>query len=94
MTQPEIHVDPDRLSAMADLLEIFSRDIDIELTTLTNGLASLGATWQDEEFKKFKKALQPVQAVLGEFREEIRKNKPKLEADAEAIRAYLKHNAP
>lgn len=94
MTQPEIYVDPDRLCDMADLLETFSRDIDNQLTALASGLASLGAGWQDEEYLKFKNALQPLRRTLNEFCEEIRKSKPKLEADAEAIRAYLKHRAP
>lgn len=94
MAQPEIHVDPDRLCAIADLLETFSRDIDNQLTELTRGLASLSATWQDEEYGKFKNALQPMRRKLDEFREEIRKSRPKLEADAAAIRDYLRQEAP
>ncbi|MDB5073666.1 MAG: hypothetical protein JWM87_4777 [Candidatus Eremiobacteraeota bacterium] len=92
MAEPQIHVDPDRLVTLADLLETFAREVELELGGLESGLASLGATWQDDEYRTFKDAVRPVHRILETFRGEIRKNRPKLEADAEAIRAYLRLN--
>ena len=94
MADPEIHVDPNQLDALADVLEIFAHDVEIELSTLTDGLAQLGATWQDQEYVRFRDAIRPMQRILDSFRDEIRRNKPKLHADAEAIRAYLRLGPP
>jgi len=94
MASPDIHVDPDRLRAIAEELSMFSNDIRTQLTLLNNELSKLGRSWQDEEYKKFKHAIQPLHRILEQFQEEITRSKPDMLADAEAIRAYQKLQAP
>ena len=94
MPASDIHVDPDRLRAIAEELSMFSNDIRTELTLLSGELAKLGRSWQDEEYKKFKNAIQPLNRILERFHEEITRSKPSMLADAEAIRAYQKLQAP
>lgn len=86
--ESEIHVDPDRLLELARMLDTFSREAADELGTLETALGRLGGTWQDDEYARFRAAMKPVTRMLASFRDEIRKAKPKLEADAEAIREY------
>ena len=90
----EIHVDPDLLVAIAEELSMFSNDVKTELTLLDGELGRLGNTWQDEEYSKFKAAIQPLRRILDAFHEEITRSKPDLLADAEAIRAYQRRQAP
>ena len=73
---------------------MFSHDIKTELTVLEGELAKLGRTWQDDEFKKFKNATQPLHRILESFQDEITRSKPDMLADAEAIRAYQRLQAP
>ncbi|MGE3276472.1 MAG: WXG100 family type VII secretion target [Vicinamibacterales bacterium] len=94
MSISDIHVDPDRLRAIAEELSMFSNDIRAELAQLDGELARLGRSWQDDEFKKFKRAIQPLRRVLDEFHQEIARNKPNMLADAEAIRAYRQLETP
>ena len=90
----DVHVDPDRLRAIAEELSMFSNDIQTELTLLDGELARLGRSWQDEEYTKFKRAIQPLRKVLDQFQQEIVRSKPDMLADAEAIRAYQRLNTP
>ena len=94
MTPPDIHVDPDRLGEIAEELSMFSNDIQTELILLNNELSKLARDWQDEEYTKFKNAIQPLHRILEEFHIEITRSKPGMLADVEAIRAYQKLQAP
>lgn len=94
MPPSDVHVDPDRLRAIAEELSMFSGDIRTELTVLDGELARLGRSWQDEEYTKFKRAIQPLRRVLDQFQQEIARSKPDMLADAEAIRAYQRLRTP
>lgn len=94
MSTPDVHVDPDRLRAIAEELSMFANDVNAELIVLNTELAKLGRTWQDDEYKKFRSAVQPLQRILELFREEIERSKPAMLADAEAIRAYQRLQTP
>ena len=56
----DVHVDPDRLVAIAEELSQFSSNVRTELELLDNGLAKLSGSWQDESYDKFKTAMQPL----------------------------------
>jgi uncharacterized protein YukE len=86
VSQSEIHVDPDRLQALAEELRKFSSAVNTELTLLDNELRRLGRSWQDEEYVKFKAAIQPLRGLLGHFHQEILRTTPDMLADAETIR--------
>jgi uncharacterized protein YukE len=94
MSVSDIHVDPDRLRAIAEELSMFSNDIKAELTLLECELAKLGRSWQDDEYGKFKHAIQPLRRILDQFNQEIMRSKPDLLADAETIRAYQRLQTP
>lgn len=94
MPSSDIHVDPDRLRAIAEELSMFSNDIKTELTLLDSELAKLGRSWQDGEYTKFKGAIQPLRRILDQFHQEITRSKPDMLADAEAIRAYQRLQTP
>jgi uncharacterized protein YukE len=94
MATSDVHVNADRLRAIAEELSLFSNDIRAELNLLTNELAKLGRTWQDDEYKKFKNAIRPLHRILEKFHEEIARSKPDMLADAEAIRAYQRLQTP
>lgn len=94
MPLSDVYVDPDRLRVIAEELSMFSGDIRTELTVLDGELARLGRSWQDEEYAKFKRAIQPLRRVLDQFQQEIARSKPEMLADAEAIRAYQRLKTP
>lgn len=94
MPPSDVHVDPDRLRAIAEELSMFSNDIRTELTLLEGELARLGRSWRDEEYAKFNRAIQPLRRVLDQFQQEIARRKPDILADAEAIRAYQRLKTP
>ena len=94
MATSDVHVDPERLRAIAEELSMFSGDVSTDLALLTSALDKLGRTWQDEEFRRFKSAVQPLRGILEQFHQEILRSKPALLADAEAIRSYQRLQAP
>jgi len=94
MATSDIYVDPDRLREIAEELGMFSNDIKTELALLDGELAKLGRSWQDDEYVKFKSAIQPLRRILDQFQQEITRSTPEMLADAEAIRAYQKLQTP
>jgi uncharacterized protein YukE len=87
MAESEIYVDPDRLLLIAEELSRFSNEVKAELMQLDNELGRLGRSWQDEEYTRFKEAIQPLRRILDQFHQEIVRTKPDMLADAETIRA-------
>ena len=94
MPLSDVHVNPERLGAIAEELSNFSSDVHAVLSSLDAELARLGRSWQDDEYTKFKRAIQPMRRVLDQFQQEITRSKPDMLADAEAIRAYQKLRTP
>ena len=89
MAQPEIYSNPQRLLALADNLRIFNNDLRAELEKMNDGLHNLGATWQDEEYKKFKRTFDKLKEELTKLDQEISKHEPELKEDAQLLRDYL-----
>jgi uncharacterized protein YukE len=89
MAEPEIYSNPQRLLSLADELRIFNNDLRIEIEKMNEGLHHLGATWQDEEFKKFKQTLDNLKEEFAKLDQDISKHEPELKADAQALRDYL-----
>ena len=93
MAQPEIYANPQRLLSLADDLRIFTNSLRAELEKMNSGLRNLGATWQDEEYKKFKRTFDRLQEQLKTLDAEISKRHPELKQDAELLRDYLNKTA-
>jgi uncharacterized protein YukE len=94
MAESEIYANPERLLSLADELRIFTNDLRIELQTMSDALHHLGATWQDEEYNKFKQAFSKLKEQLTSLSEEISKREPELKQDAQALRDFLAKTIP
>lgn len=89
MAESEIYSNPQRLLSLADNLRMFNNDLRTELGKMNDGLNHLGGTWQDEEFKKFKRAFDRLKEELTKLDQEISRREPELKADAQLLRDYL-----
>ena len=89
MAEPEIYSNPVRLMALADNIRILNNDLRTELEKLNDGLNHLGATWQDEEFKKFKRVFDRLKEDLAKLNQEISNREPELKEDAQILRDFL-----
>lgn len=89
MPEPEIYSNPQRLLSLADELRIFNNDLRIELEKMNDGLQHLGASWQDEEFRKFKRTFDKLKEEFAKLDQDISKHEPELKADAQLLRDYL-----
>jgi hypothetical protein len=56
---------------------------------MNDGLRHLGQTWQDEEYKKFKRFFDRIKEDLTKLDQEISKREPELKEDAQLLRDYL-----
>lgn len=89
MAEAEIYSNPERLLSLADELRIFNNDLRTEIGKMDEGLRHLGATWQDEEFQKFKRTLDKLKEEFAKLDQDISKHEPELKADAQLLRDYL-----
>ena len=89
MPEPDISVNPQRLLLLAENLRIFNNDVRTELGKMNDGLRHLGQTWQDEEYKKFKRFFDRIKEDLTKLDQEISKREPELKEDAQLLRDYL-----
>lgn len=89
MAEPEIYSNPQRLLSLADNLRIFNNDLRTELEKMNDGLHKLGATWQDEEYKQFKRVFDRLKEELTKLDQEISRREPELKEDAQLLRDYL-----
>lgn len=94
MAQPEIYSNPERLLALADNLRIFNNDLRTELEKMNDGLHKLGTTWQDEEYRRFKRTFDKLKEQLAQLDQEISKHEPELKEDARLLRDYLSKSMP
>lgn len=56
---------------------------------MSGGLQNLGATWQDEEYRKFKHTFDRLKEDIGKLSQEISKREPELKEDALLLKDYL-----
>lgn len=89
MAEPEIYANPQRLLSLADELRMFTNGLRAELERMNTGLRNLGATWQDEEYKKFKRIFDSLKEELAKLDQEISRRQPELKEDAQLLRDYL-----
>ena len=82
-------VDPEELRRFAQRLKKFNSELQNEATVLGNQLAALGATWRDQEHKKFVEQFEQNMKVIGRFTEATEQYIPYLLRKAEHIEDYL-----
>ena len=89
MAEAEIYANPQRILSLADDLSRFTGNLRNELEKMSSGLQNLGATWQDEEYRKFKRTFDRLKEDIGKLSQEISKREPELKEDAQLLRDYL-----
>lgn len=89
MPEPEVYSNPQRLLSLADNLRTFNNDLRIEMERMNDGLQHLGQTWQDDEFRKFKRNFDRLKDELTKLDQQISKREPELKEDAQLLRDYL-----
>jgi len=89
MSESEVYASPQRLLSLAADLRTFTNDLRTALEGMNDGLNHLGTTWQDEEFKKFKRAFDKLKEELKRLDQEISRRQPELVQDAQLLQNYL-----
>jgi len=82
-------VDPNELRRFAQGLKKFNQELEERLTSLRAQLHSLGATWRDQEHKKFVEDFEEHMKVIGRYIEVTNEHAPFLMRKAERIEEYL-----
>jgi uncharacterized protein YukE len=82
-------VDPAELRRFAQTLKRFNTDLQDRTTALNVELCHLGATWRDQENKKFSEEFQQHMRYLARFGDSIERHIPYLLRKAESIEEYL-----
>jgi len=89
MTESEIHASPSRIQGLADELKTFITNLRSEIEKMNSEFHGLGSTWRDNEYEKFKHALDRLREQIDEVVQEISRREPELNQDAEALLAYI-----
>jgi uncharacterized protein YukE len=82
-------VDPAELRRFAQNLKHFNEELDQRMTALRAQLHSLGATWRDQEHKKFVEDFEQHMKVIAKYMEATNEHAPFLMRKAERIEEYL-----
>jgi len=86
---PQAVVDPEELRRFAMRLKKFNGELQNQATLLGNQLATLGASWRDQEHKKFVEEFEQQMRVIARFTETTDQYIPYLVRKAEHIEDYL-----
>lgn len=82
-------VDPEELRQFARSLKKFNTDLRDRMGRLSHELSALGATWRDQEHKRFVQQFEEHSRVIARFLEMSDQHVPYLLRKAEQIDAYL-----
>jgi uncharacterized protein YukE len=82
-------VDPIELRRFAQNLKKFNQELEERMTALRAQLNSLGATWRDQEHKKFVEDFEQHMKVIAKYMEATNEHAPYLMRKAERIEEYL-----
>ena len=86
---PQAVVDPEEVRQFARSLKKFTTDLRSKLTVVNNHLTGLGATWRDQEHKKFVNRFEDHTKHLVRFLEENDEHVRYLLKKADQIDEYL-----
>lgn len=82
-------VDPEELRRFAMRLKKFNAELQHQSTLLFNQLTALGATWRDQEHKRFTEQFEQQMKIIARFTEATDQYVPYLVRKAEHIEDYL-----
>ncbi len=86
---PQAIVDPEELRQFARALKKFNTDLREHTASLANRLSTLGASWRDQEHRKFVEMFEQQIAAIGRFSESVDEYVPYLLRKAAHIDDYL-----
>ena len=86
---PQAIVDPIELRRFAQNLKKFNQELEERITSLRGQLNALGATWRDQEHKKFVEDFDEHMKVIAKYIEATNQHAPYLLRKAERIEEYL-----
>lgn len=82
-------VDPVELRRFASNLKKFNQELEERMASLRGQLQALGATWRDQEHKKFTDDFEQHTKIIGKYIETTNEHVPFLMRKAERIEEYL-----
>jgi uncharacterized protein YukE len=82
-------VDPIELRRFANNLKKFNQELEERMSSLRGQLQSLGATWRDQEHKKFTEDFEHHTQIIAKFINTTNEHVPFLMRKAERIEEYL-----
>lgn len=82
-------VDPGELRRFAHNLKQFNQELEERMKSLRGQLQSLGATWRDQEHKKFLEDFEHHTKAIAKYIEATNDHAPFLLRKAERIEEYL-----
>jgi hypothetical protein len=85
MSKSDIHADVEQLKQVVFALPLFANGLRIGLDEITTALQSLGNTWQDDEYERFKRCLEPLRRTIDEMREQLVRHQTDLQVDVENL---------
>jgi uncharacterized protein YukE len=82
-------VDPNELRKFANNLRRFNAELEERMSALAAQLHGLGATWRDQEHKKFVEDFEQQMKAIARYVESTNEHAPFLLRKAERIEEYL-----
>ncbi|MCA9154625.1 MAG: WXG100 family type VII secretion target [Planctomycetales bacterium] len=82
-------VDPEELRQFAGMLRKFNNELRDRMNILNNQMAALGATWRDQEQRKFAEQFDENMRAMARFSDIADRHVPYLLRKAEQIEEYL-----
>ncbi len=82
-------VDPNDLRRFANNLRKFNTELEERMTALNAQLHALGATWRDQEHKKFVEDFEQQMKAIARYVESTNEHAPFLVRKAERIEEYM-----
>jgi uncharacterized protein YukE len=82
-------VDPNELRKFANNLRRFNAELEERMSALAAQLHGLGATWRDQEHKKFVEDFEQQMKAIARYVEATNEHAPFLLRKAERIEEYL-----
>ena len=82
-------VDPIELRRFANNLKKFNQELEERMTSLRGQLQSLGATWRDQEHKKFTEDFEHHTQIIAKFIEHHQRTRSVPDAEGGADRGIL-----
>ncbi len=86
---PQAVVDPEELREFARALKKFNDDLRDRTSRMNNQLSALGATWRDQEHKKFTQQYEEHVKLISRFLETSELHVPYLMRKADQVDEYL-----